>query len=188
MSGDQRREQILRAARHVFAEGGFGASVDDVARAVGVSQPYVVRLFGSKRELVLETYRLAAGEVLAAFEAVEPGQGAGREMGEAYGGLLADHDLLMLLMHGFIAGTDPELGSVARRTLGEVFRVYRERAGGSVEEARRFVAQGMLTNVLVATDAAAHLGEHDGFDALVECTLHPVPSAGAPGTSTAERG
>ena len=73
MTGAERREQILAAARRVFGEGGYAASTDEVARAAGVSQPYVVRLFGSKRELFLETYRQASEQVLATLGSVPAG-------------------------------------------------------------------------------------------------------------------
>ena len=169
MSGDARRGQILQAARRVFAERGYGASTDEVARAVGVSQPYVVRLFGSKRALVVATYRAAADEVIAAFTGVPAGPDAADRMGEAYVRLLADRDLLMLLMHGFMGGADAEVGAIARHTLGEAFRLFRERTGATEDEARQFVAQGMLLNVLIAVDAPQHLGEDAGFDSLVTC-------------------
>src|SRR5659263_777497 len=58
MTGEARREQILSAALPAFAEGGYaGTTTDQVARAAGVSQPYVVRLFGSKKQLFLELYQ-----------------------------------------------------------------------------------------------------------------------------------
>lgn len=171
MPAAQRRAEILAAARHVFATRGPGATTDDVARAAGVSQPYVVRLFGSKQELVLEAYRAAADEITAAFESVPAGPDAAHALGEAYVRLLADRDLLVLLMQGFMADPDSAVGDVARRTLGEAFRVFRERTGLGDDEARTFVAQGMLINVLVATDAMAHRGEHEGLDGLVACTM-----------------
>src|SRR3954451_3613839 len=88
MTGAARRGQILAAARAVFADKGFAATTDEVARAAGVSQPYVVRLFGSKRELFLAAYRLAAGEIEAALRAVPAGPDAGALMGDAYVRLL----------------------------------------------------------------------------------------------------
>ena len=110
MSGTQRRAEILVAARTVFAERGYAASTDEVARAAGVSQPYVVRLFGTKRELFLEAYSEASAQILEALGAVPAGPDAGTPMGDAYVGLLADRDLLRLVMHGFIAGADEEVG------------------------------------------------------------------------------
>jgi len=169
MTGAQRRDQILRAARRVFAAGGYAASTDEVARAAGVSQPYVVRLFGSKRDLFLATYREATDEIVAALAAVPSGPEAGRHMGEAYVSLLADRDLLRLIMQGFLVGGEDEVGVLARHTLGEVFRLYRERAGADEDEARNFVAQGMLINVVLAVEGPEHAGEDAGMDELVRC-------------------
>lgn len=174
MSGTQRRAEILAAARRVFAERGYAASTDEVARAAGVSQPYVVRMFGTKRELFLEAYSEASAQILATLGAVPAGPEAGQAMGDAYVGLLADRDLLRLVMHGFIAGADEEVGRVARHTLGEAFRLFRERSGADDEVARGFVAYGMLINVLLAVDAPAHLGEDGGLDALVQCVQDDI--------------
>jgi AcrR family transcriptional regulator len=174
MSGVQRREEILVAARAVFAERGYAASTDEVARAAGVSQPYVVRLFGTKRELFLEAYKVASAEIVQALAAVPAGPDAAMRMGDAYIGLLADRDLLRLVMHGFIAGADEEVGRVARHTMGEAFRLFRERSGEDEQAARVFVAQGMLINVLLAVDAPAHVGEDAGLDALVQCVQDDI--------------
>jgi AcrR family transcriptional regulator len=174
MTSAQRREQILAAARRVFAESGYAATTDEVARAAGVSQPYVVRLFGSKRELFLATYQQASLAVVAALASAREGLGpeeAKDAMGKAYLELIEDRDLLRLMMHGFIAGADEEVGRIARHCLGEAFRLFRERTGAGEEEARQFVAFGMLLNVLVALDAPSHRGEDAGMDGLLDCVF-----------------
>ncbi|MHB1491003.1 MAG: TetR/AcrR family transcriptional regulator [Cellulomonas sp.] len=173
MTGDSRREQILAAALAVFAEGGYaGTTTDQVARAAGVSQPYVIRLFGSKQQLFLELYQRASERVIEAMEAVSAGPDAGAELGTAYVGLLADRNLLRLLMHGFVAGGDPAIGALARHTLGAVFRIFRDRTGAPEGAARDFVAHGMLINVFLAAGALEHAGEDDALDALASCTVH----------------
>jgi AcrR family transcriptional regulator len=178
MSGEQRREQILRAALGAFAAGGYaGTSTDQVARAAGVSQPYVVRLFGSKQELFAQVYAYASQQVIDALAAVPPGPDAKHQMGEAYVRLLGDRDLLLVLMHGFIAGADPQVGQIARFTLAEAFRLHRDRTGASEEDARVFVAHGMLINVLMASGAPLHLGEDADLDALTKCTFGEAMSA-----------
>ena len=174
MSGAQRRAEILVAARKVFAERGYSASTDEVARAAGVSQPYVVRLFGTKRELFLEAYTVASAEIVAALSAVPAGPDAGPQMADAYVGLLADRNLLRLTMHGFTAAADDAVGDVARHTLGEAFRLFRDRTGADDDAARIFVAQGMLINVLLAVDAPAHRGDDAGLDALVVCVEESI--------------
>src|SRR5690348_7366167 len=70
LSSEERRRQILRAALAVFGARGYeGATTDEVARAAGVSQPYVVRLFGSKENLFLAALDDALTRTLAAFGA-----------------------------------------------------------------------------------------------------------------------
>ncbi|HEY3436357.1 MAG TPA: TetR/AcrR family transcriptional regulator [Actinotalea sp.] len=178
MTATERREQILHAALTVFAHGGYaGTTTDQVAREAGVSQPYVVRLFGGKQQLFAELYSRASQRVITALAAVAPGPEAKREMGEAYIGLLADRNLLRLLMHGFAAGSEPEIGRLARHTLTEAFRLYIERTGEGVDEARVFVAHGMLINVLLAVDATDHLSEDPTLEALAACTFGPALSA-----------
>jgi AcrR family transcriptional regulator len=52
MARDERRAQILRAAATAFAEQGYAAtSVDDVARAAGITKLIVYRHYDSKAEL-----------------------------------------------------------------------------------------------------------------------------------------
>ena len=56
LTAPERREQILEAAVTVFAERGYeGASTDVIARMAGISQPYLFRLFGTKRDLIVAT-------------------------------------------------------------------------------------------------------------------------------------
>src|SRR5471032_2436208 len=58
LTAPERREQILVAAVTVFAERGYeGASTDVIARMAGISQPYLFRLFGTKRELIIATIK-----------------------------------------------------------------------------------------------------------------------------------
>jgi len=172
MTADERREQILQAARTVFAAGGYaGTTTDEVAREAGVSQPYVVRLFGGKQQLFAEVYARASRRIVDALATVASGPDAKQEMGDVYIGLLADRDLLLLLMHGFAAGSEPEIGRLARFTLGEAFRLYLERTGEGPDEARVFVAHGMLINVLLAVNATEHVGEDPALDALAVCTF-----------------
>jgi AcrR family transcriptional regulator len=128
-------------------------------------------MFGSKQRLFAEVYQRACERVVGALGEVEPGADAGERMGQAYVELLADRNLLQLMMHGFVAGADPEIGRIARHTLAEAYRLHRERTGSTPEEARVFVAHGMLINVLIASGAPQHLGEDPDVDALTTCTM-----------------
>src|SRR5947208_4195508 len=67
-SAGERREQILEAALAEFAAHGFeGGSTEAIARAVGISQPYVFRLFGTKKELFMATIERCMSGTLEMF-------------------------------------------------------------------------------------------------------------------------
>ena len=178
MSGDERREAILVAATQAFARGGYhGTSTDAVAREAGVSQPYVVRMFGTKLDLFLEVLERAVGRIRDAFAAVvddpsfDPASEESREqMGLAYTELLRDHAFLQVMMHGFSAGGVDEIAAAARRCMGEVFATIR-RTGWTDDEVRDFIAYGMLLNVMVSMRALEHLEADDPLAPLTACAF-----------------
>ena len=58
MSAAERRELVLDAAVTEFAVHGLaGTSTEDVARRAGISQPYLFRLFPTKKKLFVELGR-----------------------------------------------------------------------------------------------------------------------------------
>src|SRR6266536_5211701 len=68
-SAEERREQVLDAAIDVFAEHGLsGASTDAIARRAGISQPYLFRLFGTKKELFIASVERCFAETLERFQ------------------------------------------------------------------------------------------------------------------------
>src|SRR6266851_7603856 len=87
-----RREEILDAALIVFAERGlYGASTEEIARRAGISQPYVFRLFGTKKELYMAVVARCFRETLEAFQRAaegKRGEEALQSIGKAYGVLL----------------------------------------------------------------------------------------------------
>ena len=178
MSAEDRRRLVLGAATRAFARSGYaGTSTDAVAREAGVSQPYVVRIFGTKLDLFLEVFRHATGRITEAFEGVlaeapfDPEDDAdwGR-LGAAYTGLLADRDFLMVMMHGFIASDTDEIGAAAREGMAGIFDVIRS-TGCTDERARDFIAQGMLLNVMIAMRAPEHLDGPGSLAALTDCAF-----------------
>ena len=159
MAGAKSLPDMLSGAK-AFAEGGYaGTSTDAVAKQAGVSQPYVVRMFGTKLELFLEVYTHACDRIADAFRRVlaerpfDPASEEDKErMGLAYTGLLADSDFLHVLMHGFSASAVPEIGVASREGMGRIFATLRD-TGWSDEQVRDFIAYGMLLNVLLSIGA-----------------------------------
>ena len=74
-TAEERREAVLDAATREFARKGLhGASTDAIARAAGISQPYLFRLFGTKKELYLATSARRMEETYQAFERASRGK------------------------------------------------------------------------------------------------------------------
>jgi AcrR family transcriptional regulator len=76
LTAGERRETILDAALSVFAERGFhGTSIDDIARAAGISKALIYGHFSSKEQLHMSLLEQNAGELFerlaAAVAAVE---------------------------------------------------------------------------------------------------------------------
>jgi AcrR family transcriptional regulator len=154
-SAEERRESILDAALIEFAAKGLhGTSTEDIARRAGISQPYVFRLFGTKKKLFAEACRRCMREVRDAWaDAAEgkSGEDALEAMGDAYIELLeADSHRLKLQMHMYAASDEPEVGEVAREGYGELVRFVEGVSGASKARVSDFFATGMLINVIAA--------------------------------------
>jgi len=152
---EERREDILDAALEVFAELGYsGASTEEIATKAGISQPYVFRLFGTKKELfkavVARCFRETLEEFQRAAEGVR-GQDALTAMGRAYADrLLPDRTRLRAQMQAYAACDDPEICAVVRAGYGDLV-AYVERVSGLPPAAvARFFAKGMLLNVVAS--------------------------------------
>ena len=137
---EERREEILDAAIAEFAEKGLhGASTDEIARLAGISQPYVFRLFGTKKELYLAVVARCFRQTLETFQRAaegKRGEEALHAIGKAYGELLeSDRIYLRAQMQAYAACEDPEICAVVRNGFGDlvsyVERVSGARAGGA---------------------------------------------------------
>lgn len=173
LSSDERREQIIAAATAVFGARGYvGTTTDQIARAAHISQPYVVRLFGTKESLFLAALTDALDQLLTAFRAIDlEGDDLstrGERMGQAYLGLLRTRGLHQLLSHAFLLGSHPVIGPVARDGFAAVWRYLREEAGFAAEEAQKFLAAGMLINTMLGLRITEEYGADAGMTELLD--------------------
>ena len=164
-SAEERREQILEAALAEFAAHGFeGGSTEAIARAVGISQPYVFRLFGTKKELFIATIELCMRGTLEMFQTAAAGlkgEEALHAIGEAYVERLAsDPTYLHSQMQAYAASGDPQIREVVRKGYGELVEYVERVSGEPPERVSRFFAKGMLLNVMASLDL---LGAEEGW-------------------------
>jgi len=152
---DERREDMLDAALHEFADSGLdGTSTEDIARRAGISQPYVFRLFGTKKELFQAVVARCFRETLEMFQRAAEGlrgEEALDAMGKAYvAQLAADPVRLRLQMQAYVACHDPEIRAGVQAGYGDL-ATYVERVSGlPAAEVTQFFAMGMLLNVLAS--------------------------------------
>ena len=118
MSAAERRESVLETAVAEFALHGLaGTSTEDVARRAGISQPYLFRLFPTKKALFLALVDRCFQRVRDAFTAAVgdlTGEEAKMAMADAYERLLDDRILLLLQMQAYAACEDPEIRAATR--------------------------------------------------------------------------
>ena len=164
-SADDRRREIVEIAIEHFAFNGYkAASTNDVAREAGISQPYLFRLFQTKRDLFLACHELIHTRIRETF--VNAARGVPEPerlhaMGNAYAELLADRTSLLFQMQSYAACADPEIQAQVRRCYGELVREVQRLSGATPEQLWRFFSNGMLLNVVASLDLASVASEDE---------------------------
>jgi len=173
-TADERRVAVLAAANVEFALRGLhGASTDAIARRAGISQPYLFRLFGSKKELFIAVIDDCYARTLDSFRTAAAGTSGAdalHAIGEAYTGSIGeDRTMLQGQLQSYAASVeDEDIRAATARGFGRLVDYVETVSGADRITIARFFAKGMLMNVLAAmqysiTDAqdswAARLAE-----------------------------
>jgi len=159
MPAAKRRELVLDAAVVEFAVHGLaGTSTEDVARQAGISQPYLFRLFPTKKALFLELVDRCFRRVQDTFTAAvgdRTGDEALMAMADSYERLLEDRTLLLLQMQAYAACNDPEIRVATRAGFKKLWELVERLTGLPFQTVVDFFAVGMLMNVAAAMDLPA---------------------------------
>ncbi|MEV7285492.1 helix-turn-helix domain-containing protein [Streptomyces sp. NPDC093252] len=161
MSAEERRDSVIRAAAREFARGGYyGTSTEAIAKQVGVSQPYLFRLFPGKRAIFLATVQWCMNDLIRVFEEASDGlegDEALHAMANAYIRIVTeDPDRLLMQMQMYVTvaaaeqAGDHELGDEVRAGWMRLWDTVHLPLGGDADETTNFMARGMLINSLVA--------------------------------------
>ncbi|MCM3924584.1 TetR/AcrR family transcriptional regulator [Frankia sp. AiPs1] len=158
MSAEQRRASVLAAALVEFAHGGLtGTSTESIAERAGISQPYLFRLYPTKKALFLavieDTFRRTATHFeRAAGE--RTGEAALEAMKQSYQELLVDPTYLLNQMQAYSGCYDPDVQVATRTGFHRLWETVVRVTGLPTEEIQRFFAYGMLCNIIAAMDLA----------------------------------
>jgi AcrR family transcriptional regulator len=144
---------VLSAAMREFARTGYrGTSVRAVAEKAGISESYVFRLFGDKRELFVAALRRCFERIQEALREGADAAGSSRPrevldgMAVAYAKLIAERDLLMIQVHALAASDD-------------LVDFVQSRSGASETAVQSFFARGQLCHLITALGIAGSAPE-----------------------------
>jgi AcrR family transcriptional regulator len=155
-SAEDRREEIIGIAFRHFGEGGYhGTSTEAIAREAGISQPYLFRLFKTKRGLFLACVDRCFAIVTEIFQTTAAAAPEGEKlaaMGHAYEHqLLPDRTGVLFQIQAY-ATSDPEIRAHVRANYKTLIRNVASFGGVEQDETWDFFANGMLLNVMAMLD------------------------------------
>ncbi|MBB3729103.1 TetR/AcrR family transcriptional regulator [Nonomuraea dietziae] len=153
MSAEERRESVIRAAISEFAHGGYhGTSTETIARRVGVSQPYLFRLFPGKQAIFLAAATRCLSETRRVLEEARTDADPHMSMAAAYKDLIKDRDMLLMQMQVYVAvaAMEDEFGAEIRKVWEDWWDSMHLLLGTDTHETTFFMSYGMLINTLVS--------------------------------------
>jgi len=154
LTAAERRDEILDAALIEFAERGLhGTSTERIAKRAGISQPYLFRLFGTKKELFIATIESCMADMLALFRTSaggKVGQDALTAIGECYRDVLDNPVRLRCQMQAYAACDDPDVRAAVRLGYGRLVEFAEQASGEDKVTITTFFGFGMLMNVIAS--------------------------------------
>src|ERR1700710_43724 len=153
-TAEERREDVLKAAMIEVASGGLdGTSTDAIARRAGISQPYLFRLFPTKKALFVAAVERTFLRCLETFrDAAEglTGEAAKEAMGDAYTQLLGDRTFLQVQMQAYAACADPAVRAATRARFGPLWGGAVIPPGPPEDRLPEVFRAGMVVNLAAA--------------------------------------
>lgn len=157
MKAADRRVLILDAAIEEYGRAGMHeVSTEVIAERAGVSQPYIFRLFGTKKGLIIAAITQHVDQLRADFRQAVADRGDASPLDAMamsyFKRLTDDPNSLRCQLHTWAAASDPEIGPVARETYLAIIDDVRELSGEDHETVLEFMAHGMLLTVAAALE------------------------------------
>src|SRR5690554_3420533 len=155
--------------------GYFGTSTAEIAREAGISQGYVLHLFGTKQELFLAAVKRTGEVILAQMRGIGLEEFELGGFTERYGRTVLEETVLLVLMQSFATSSVPEVGAYVRELLAEMYTVLLERTGATPEQARDYMARALFLNAVLAMGYREHMSDHPWVEPLITATLTDPP-------------
>lgn len=192
----ERRELVLAAALRAFSRTGyFGTSTAEIAREAGISQGYVLHLFGTKEGLFLAALERAGDVIVTQMQGIALDTFDLQHFDDRYGRTALEETVMFVLLQGFAACSVPAVGAYVRELLARMYQVLIQEADATPEEARDYMARGLLVNTVLAMGYREHATDHPWVAPLIAAVLADQPpqqtgasTSSGDGTSKRESG
>lgn len=164
-TAEERRHDVILAAIQEFATFGYhGGSTERIAKAAGISQPYVLRLFGTKKSLFIAALERVCDDIVEAWDQslqdylksdAGPDTPAARiaALRTPFLRFVEDVIEVRLVLQASAASEDTEIRHALKRGMARMFNWVREATGESYEVVQTFWAHGMMLMIAASIRA-----------------------------------
>jgi AcrR family transcriptional regulator len=165
---------VVEAAGEEFASLGlYGATGEGISYRAGISHPYLLRLFGSKKDLFLAVIDRSFEDLMTSLREGLAGNGAGVSVSaleSALQGALEQQQHSALLLQFLAACGDDDIRPVVRARFAELYQQLARLADSDDEEELRAVLERAVFN---SATAALRLPEIASREAWARRLLQP---------------
>src|SRR5699024_7897259 len=96
---------------------------------------------------------------------------------DSYGRTVLDETVMFLLLQGFATCSVPAVGACVRGLLAEMYDVLVDRANTSPQEARDYLARGLLINTVLAMGYRDRVDDYPWVAPLIAATISTDPGS-----------
>ena len=178
-TAEERREEVVQAAIVEFATYGYySGSTQRIAEQAGISQPYVLRLFSTKKALFIAAVDRVCSDIVAMWRgALDDYREDIRATGTAEGRLNALRGPYLTLVQSVVelrlvlqasaASEDEDIQKQLKEHMKYMFDWVRTASGAPYETVQAFWAQGMTLTVAASIGARADVKHSEWARAMM---------------------
>jgi len=185
MHGEQRRALILEQAKTLIARQGFAeASIGELARASGVTEPVLYKHFGSKKQLYQTLLSAVEAQFMERFEALVSRR-AQQDLLDSLANLLldyraaamADHEGAHVLLRAGLESNDPQTAKLNQAHIKKIYGLVRDLLAKAQTEGllpKHLDLTAATWGYLSLLFALQYRGQMQMFDQYTEKTIREV--------------
>lgn len=169
----ERRGDVIHAAMTEFGTYGYhGGSTERIARDAAISQPYVLRLFGTKLNLFIATLEHVCESILHTWQrsleaSPATGWNALMVLGKSYVQGDDTETRFRMIMQGAAAANTPEIEAAINSHMDRLWNWVKSATHADDTEIQRFWAFGMMQTMAISMNAQRYMDSSDRARAMI---------------------